>query len=299
MNKVLTALAFLITLTVSAQELNCKVTVNSNNVQTSNKKIFTEMEQVFTQFMSNRTWTDDQFSQQERINCNLILTIDPNSSDPSAGHYEASVQILSYRPVYNTNYETVVFNFADRDFSFEYVQSQSMQFNINLFKTNITSLLAYYAYTIIGLDYDTFSELGGTKYYQLANQILINAQNSGYNGWTQFNSVRNRYWLNENLLNGSFDPLRKALYTYHRNGLDIFTEDPNTARNNILSGLRDIQAVNKARPRSIMTISFLDAKAEELTEIFKQGTPAQKRETYTILTRLEPAKTETFKKIME
>ena len=159
--------------------------------------------------------------------------------------------------------------------------------------------MAFYAYTIIGLDYDTFSELGGTRYYQIANQVIANAQNSNYPGWSQFNSVRNRYWLNENLLSSNFEPLRKALYTYHMTGLDIFTEDPETARSNILLGLKGIETANRSRPRSIITISFLDAKANELASIFTEGNPSQKRESYEILTQLDPSKTDTFKKILE
>ncbi|MEQ9050774.1 MAG: DUF4835 family protein, partial [Marinoscillum sp.] len=249
--------------------------------------------------LNNRKWTDDEFSSEERINCNIILTMDPNESTPSAGRWGASVQILSSRPVYNASYETVVFNFADRDWQFEYVQSQPLQFNENSFTSNITSLLAYYAYTIIGMDYDSFSELGGTRYFQIANQIVSNAQNSNYSGWTQFNSVRNRYWLSENLMGSNFEPLRKAVYEYHLKGLDVFQEDPEAARNNILNGLKYIQTANRSRPRSILTITFLDAKAEELSQIFKDGNPTQKKESYEILSKLDPSKSDTFKKIIE
>lgn len=285
--------------TLSAQELNCRVVVNADRVQIADRKIFSEMELAFAQFLNDRTWTEDEFTQDERIDCNIILTLDPNESTPSTGRWGASVQIVSSRPIYNTDYESLIFNFADRDWQFDYLQAQPLQFNLNSFSSNITSLLAYYAYTIIGLDYDTFSELGGTRYYQMANQIVSNAQNSNYPGWSQFNSVRNRYWLSENLLSSNFEPLRKALYEYHIRGLDIFAEEPETARNNILKGLEAIQAANKSRPRSIVTISFLDAKAEELTQIFKEGTPSQKKSSYDILTKLDPSRTDTFQKILE
>lgn len=273
--------------------------VNAQRIQATERQIFSDMEIAFAQFLNNRSWTDEEYKPEERINCNIILTMDPNESTPSSGRWGASVQILSSRPVYNTGYETVVFNFADRDWQFEYVQSQPLQFNENAFTNNITSLLAFYAYTIIGLDSDTFSELGGTRYFQIANQIISNAQNSNYSGWSQFNSVRNRYWLNENMLSSNFEPLRKAMYSYHIKGLDTFTEDPEASRTSILEGLKGIQAVNRSRPRSILTISFLDAKAEELSQIFKEGTPPQKRESYDILSKLDPSKTDTFKKILE
>ena len=286
-------------LSTTAQELNCWVVVNAQQIQTTERNIFSDMETSFTQFLNNRKWTDDEFSSEERINCNIILTLDPNESTPSSGRWGASVQILSSRPVYNASYETVVFNFADRDWQFEYVQSQPLQFNENSFTSNITSLLAYYAYTIIGMDYDSFSELGGTRHFQIANQIVSNAQNSNYSGWSQFNSVRNRYWLSENLMGSNFEPLRKAVYEYHLKGLDVFMDDPEAARNSILNGLKLIQTANKSRPRSILTISFLDAKAEELSQIFKEGNPTQKRESYEILSKLDPSKSDTFKKIIE
>lgn len=286
-------------LSTTAQELNCRVVVNAQQIQTTERNIFSDMETSFTQFLNNRKWTDDEFSSEERINCNIILTLDPNESTPSSGRWGASVQILSSRPVYNASYETVVFNFADRDWQFEYVQSQPLQFNENSFTSNITSLLAYYAYTIIGMDYDSFSELGGTRHFQIANQIVSNAQNSNYSGWSQFNSVRNRYWLSENLMGSNFEPLRKAVYEYHLKGLDVFMDDPEAARNSILNGLKLIQTANKSRPRSILTISFLDAKAEELSQIFKEGNPTQKRESYEILSKLDPSKSDTFKKIIE
>ncbi len=291
----LTSLSFF----AEAQELNCRVIINAQQIQTQERRIFDDMETAFTQFVNDRKWTDDDFKLEERINCNIILTLDPNATEPGVGRFGASVQILASRPVYGTDYQTVIFNFADRDWLFEYELSQPLQFNVQSFSNNITSLLAYYVYTIIGIDYDTFSELGGTRYYQTANQIVSNAQSSNYIGWTQFNSVRNRYWLNENLINTSFEPLRKALYNYHIEGLDIFAEKPDEARTNVLKGLTQIQTTNRARPRSILTISFLDAKSEEITQIFKQANPTEKKQAYDILRNIDPARTEVFKKILD
>jgi hypothetical protein len=298
MNKYLIIFLAFIGTVVNAQELNCKVVINAQQIQTQERRIFDEMATVFTQFMNDRKWTDDDFKLDERINCNLILTLNPNETDPSANRFGASVQILTSRPVYGTDYQTIVMNFADRDWVFEYQPSQPMQFNPNSFISNITSLLAYYAYTIIGMDYDTYSELGGTKYYQQANTIVNNAQNSNYTGWTQFNSVRNRYWLNENTRNAVFEPFRKAMYTYHINGLDIFVEKPDEARANMLKAIMDIQACNKSRPRSIITISFLDAKASEMVQVFSKGAPIERKMAFDILKNIDPARTEEFKAIV-
>jgi len=284
-------ICLLVPLGVSAQELNCRVVVNADQVQTTERSIFQEMEVIFAEFMNNRRWTEDQYDQEERINCNLILTI---SQQPSIGRFEASVQVLSSRPVFNTDYESVLMNFADRDWTFEYVASQPIQFSENTFLDNISSLLAYYAYMIIGFDYDSFSELGGEDYFQKAWQVVINAQQSGYPGWEQFNSIRNRYWLAENLLSNEMEPIRRAQYQYHRQGMDLLSEQPDDAHKSILESLGQIQKANNARPRSILTISFLDAKSDELAQIFSTGNPSERREAYNILTNIDPTKSEVF-----
>ena len=149
------------------------------------------------------------------------------------------------------------------------------------------------------MDYDTFSELGGTRYFQLANQVVINAQQSGYPGWQQFNSIRNRYWLTENLLSTTFEPVRKGYYNYHLKGLDILLDQPDEARTNVLTGLRGLQNANRSRPRAILIVSFLDAKAEEVTQIFNEGNPTVQRQAYEILTALDPSRSDTFKSIIE
>lgn len=274
-----------------AQELNCRVVINADQVQTTERDIFQEMEVTFADFMNNRKWTEDQYELEERINCNLILTI---SQMPSIGRFEASVQILSSRPVYSTDYESVIMNFADRDWTFEYVASQPIQFSENTFLDNISTLLAYYAYMIIGFDYDTFSELGGEDYFQKAWQIVINAQQSGYPGWEQFNSIRNRYWLAENLLSNEMEPIRRAAYQYHIGGMDALSEQPEEARKTILASLKEVQKANNVRPRSILTISFLDAKADELAQIFSTGGMSERRDAYNILTNIDPTKADIF-----
>ena len=193
-----------------AQELNCRVIVNAQQVQTTERAVFAEMETEFAQFLNTTKWTPDDFEEEEVIKCNLVITI---SDMPSIGVFQASVQVLSSRPVYGTGYESVVMNFADRNWDFEYVQSQPLRFNENTFTDNITSMLAYYAYMIIGYDYDTFSELGGTPHYERAFRIVNNAQQSNYPGWQQFNSVRNRYWLIENIQNPQLELEKRSTTT--------------------------------------------------------------------------------------
>ena len=279
-----------------AQELNCRVIVNAQQVETTERAIFEEMENDFAQFLNNRKWTSDEFKEEEVINCNILLTI---SEMPSVGDFRASVQVLSSRPVYGTNYETVLLNFADRDWNFQFVQSQPLQFNENAFVNNITSLLSYYAYLIIGYDYDSFSELGGDPHFQKAFQIVNNAQQSNFTGWQQFNSVRNRYWMIENIQNPQLEPVRKSIYQYHRQGLDILEDNKEEAEKNILAALTEIQKANRARPRSIITISFMDAKADEIVQIFSNSSLAVRRQAYNLLTNIAPARTDEFKVLIE
>ncbi|MEO9871025.1 type IX secretion system protein PorD [Ekhidna sp.] len=293
----LIGLAFLFIYSASfSQELNCRVIVNAQQVQTTERAVFREMETEFAQFLNTTKWTNDDFGEEEVINCNLVITI---SEMPSIGVFVASVQVLASRPAFGTSYESVVMNFADRDWQFEYVQSQPLIFNENTFTNNITSLLAYYAYMVIGFDYDTFSELGGTPHFQKAFQIVNNAQQTSFPGWQQFNSVRNRYWLVENVQNPQLEPVRKALYAYHRNGLDIMVEDRPQAEKNILGALSEIQKANRARPRSILTISFMDAKSGEIQQIFSEANLATRRQAYNLLSNIDPSRTDDYKALIE
>lgn len=296
MKVLLSTLCILLSLALCSQELNCKVVVDAQQVQTTERGIFQDMETEFAQFMNNTKWTNDTFEEEETINCNLIINI---SSMPSIGVFEATVQIVSSRPVYGTNYETVLFNFADRDWTFEFVQSQPLNFNENTFTSNITSLLAFYAYVIIGMDYDSFEELGGEPHYEKAWNVVNNAQQSSFTGWQQFNSVRNRYWLVENLRNPQLEGIRNCLYSYHRNGLDILSEQKDEAEGNILSALSEVQKANRARPRSILTVSFMDAKADELTKLFAESSLVRRRQAYNLLNNIDPARSDSYKALIE
>src|SRR5688572_10039303 len=238
---------------VRAQELNCTVTINSTQIQTSDRGIFRDMKTAVEQFMNSRKWSGDSYKAYEKINCNMLITI---TKMPSIGTFAASVQVQSARPVYNTNYSSLVFNFADRDWEFEYIESLPLEYNDNTFTSNLTSMLALYAYLIIGVDYDTFAELGGTPYFQRALQVTNNAQQSNRAGWLSLGSNRSRYWIVENFNNGQMVDLRKALYSYHRLALDTFDKDPDKSREIILKGLKDIKKIRDINPNSILVISF-------------------------------------------
>lgn len=279
-----------------AQELNCRVSINADQVQTSDRRVFEDMETSFSQFLNSRKWTNDAYESFERIKCNLTITL----QDPkSIGNYEATVQIQSARPVYNTNYESIMLNFADRDWLFEYVESQPLVFNENSFSSNLTSLLAFYAYVILGMDYDSFSELGGTRYYQKALNIVNNAQQANRPGWNALGSTRNRYWLIENLTNQQMQDIRKGIYRYHRLALDTYDQDKEKSRKQILEALKSLKSVRDTYPNAILVTAFLDAKSDELINIFSEGNIQVRKEVYDILSAIDPAKSDQFQKIVK
>jgi hypothetical protein len=269
-----------------AQELNCTVSINATIVQTTERAVFRDMKTAIEQFMNSRKWTNDSYKNYEKINCNMLITI---MSMPSVGNFEASVQIQSARPVYNTNYSTLLFNFADRDWQFEYVESLPLEYNDNTYTTNLTSMLALYAYMIIGVDYDSFSELGGSPYFQRALQVVNNAQQSNRPGWQSMQNNRSRYWIVENYNNPQMTDLRKALYSYHRLGLDTFDKDPDKSREVILKGLKDIKKVRDINPTAVIIVSFFDAKGKELANIFSSGNIQIRREAYDVIKAIDPS----------
>jgi hypothetical protein len=282
--------------TGSAQELKCNVTVNASQIQTSDAGIFKDMENAIEQFMNGRKWTNDTYKNHEKINCNFLITI---SKMPSIGSFSASVQVQSARPVFNSNYSSLLFNFADREWEFEYIESLPLEYNDNTYTSNLTSMLALYAYLIIGLDYDSFSELGGTPYYQRALSVVNNAQQSNLPGWQAIGSNRNRYWIVENLNNPQMVDLRKAIYTYHRQGLDTFESNPDQSREIILNGLKDIKKVRDVNPNAILVVSFFDAKGKELANIFSDGNIQVRRQAYDIIMAIDPSNRSNYEKILQ
>ncbi|OEK01458.1 hypothetical protein BFP97_07960 [Roseivirga sp. 4D4] len=279
------------------QELDFTVSINADVVQTTERGIFDEMRTAFQRFLNDTKWSDDRFRNTEKIKGNLLLTI---QDQPSIGRFTANAQIQLIRPIYGTSYETVLLNFADRDWDFQFTTSQPLQFNENNFSSNITSLLAYYAYIALGLDYDSFSPLGGTQFYDKALLIVNNAQNSGSTGWGQFQNRRNRYWLIENLrINNQYEPIRRAIYKYHLRALDKFQRTPDDSRAIILESLKEIQNVNRILPNSILIIAFLDAKNDEIINLFSKGQMDVRRNVYNELLKLDPTRRSKYQKIVQ
>ncbi len=278
----------LIGLRAAAQELNCKVVINADQIQTSDRSVFKDMERAFAAFLNTRKWTNDTYKVHEKINCAIFLNI---TKMPSIGSFAANAQITVARPVYNSNYETVLLNFADRDWEFEYLESQPMEYNDNTYINNLTSMLAYYAYITLAMDYDSFGEMGGTPFVQKALVVANNAQASNKPGWNPLSSTRSRYSLVENMNNPQMADLRKNTYTYHRLALDTFEKTPDQSRDKIVEVLRNMKRIYAIYPNSILLISFFDTKSSELTKILSEGNLNSRREAFDILSAIDPKRT--------
>jgi Domain of unknown function (DUF4835) len=284
----------LVQVSCMAQELNCKVTINADQIQTTDRAIFKDMERAIATFLNTRKWTNDSYKGHERINCGLFLNI---GKMPSIGNFQANAQITAGRPIFNSNYESAILNFADREWEFEYFESMPLEFNDNNYVNNLTSMLAFYAYIILGMDYDSFSELGGTPYFQKALMVVNNAQPANRPGWAALAGNRNRYNLIENITNTQMVDLRKNTYRYHRLALDAYEKNPDESRTIVLEALKNVKKVWTINPTSIFVVSFFDTKSTELVNIFTAANLQTKREAYDILVAIDP-KRNIYQKIM-
>lgn len=285
---------FLFTASLFAQELRCNVSISSQKIQGANQNLFRTMQSDVYEFMNNRKWTEHVYSYDEKIRCNIMIRLDEQIS---ADEFRGSIQVQLTRPVFNSSYETTVLNIKDNDFRCRYVEFQPLEFNETSNRDNLTNILAYYAYVIIGFDYDTFTLEGGTPYFEKAQAIVNNSQNAPEKGWKSFESERNRYWLLENILNKSYADYRKCMYNYHRNGLDLMNEKIEEGRANIAESLRDLQKVFRRRPSTYILQMFFDAKADELVNIFSKTFPDERNRVMTVLNEVDPSNGSKYEKI--
>lgn len=270
---------------VRAQELRCKVTVNADQVQATNKRMFKTLETAATDFVNNKIWTKDNFAQDERIDCAMLITV---TKFTAPDQFEASIQVNANRPVYNSGYSSPIFNFKDPDFNFSYVENSPIEFTPDQFRSNLSSVLAFYAYIVLGMDYDSFSQEGGSPYFVEAQRIVSNANNTPYTGWNGTEKNNNRFWMVDNLLQTSFLPLRTCMYNYHRNGLDVMYDNPVEARKVILSNLEEIRKVHAVKPTSFSTKLFFLAKVDEIVGIFSKGDAAEKERLLNLVRTIDP-----------
>ncbi|MRR23544.1 DUF4835 family protein [bacterium] len=284
---------------VMSQELYCNVQVSAQKIQGSNREVFQNMQRDIYEFMNSMVWTDNVFNFSERIECNLLINLDEQLS---ADEFRGTIQVQLSRPVYNTTYESTVLNFVDNNFQFRYVEFQPLEFNPSSHTSNLVSVLAYYAYLLIGMDFDTYSQGGGTPYFQVAEKIVTNAQNAPEQGWKPYDGSRNRnrYWLIKNILDSEYGGVRQFLYLYHLKGLDRMESDMTQARTEIYESLRRLQEVYRRRPDPFMYYMtvVLDAKADEIVNIFSQGFPEEKNRVVQILTEIDPSNETKYQKIL-
>lgn len=285
----------LVGVTLSAQELNCHVTVNSDKVPGTNKSIFITLEKTLNEFMNQTRWTDLQYAAQERIDCNMLITINQQSDEKT---FSASLQVQSRRPIYNSTYYSPLLNWQDEYFDFEYVEMSTLEYVDNQFTDQLTSTLAYYVYLIIGLDCDSYSPLGGTPYYEKAERIVNLAQSAGGKGWKAYADPHNRYAMINNFTDSNVKPLRQGIYDYHRLGLDLMWRDAVKGRMGVIDALRKVKETDKARPQCVAVSAIVGAKSAEVVSLLDKASTEQKKEAYEILSSLDPSKSDRYENLL-
>lgn len=287
-------------LSTVAQELNCEVSIIASNkveVNTNQQEILNQLETIMRDFLNETKWTNDEFELEERINCQIQFQLE---NIPQPGVYEGKFQIQSSRPVFNSSYNTILLNYVDEDVSFSYTQNMMLNYSPNQFRDNLTSMLAYYAYYIIGMDYDSYGLKSGKEYLQTAQDIVINAQSSGGPGWSpdQVGNKNNRYWIIDNALQELYQPLRECIYIYHRNGLDQLYQNKDAALKQIYNALNKLPRIVASRPGTLNVTSFVQAKRNELKQIFKEAPVSEKTKLVELLKRLDPTHSEDYEEIL-
>lgn len=277
-----------------AQELECKTTVVYKQIQTTNTQIFKTLETAINEFMNNRQWTNQKFKANEKIQCNVLINLSEYSNNEA---FKGTISIQARRPVYNSNFNTPLLNIVDNNFTFNYKEFDPLDFNENSISSNLTAVLGYYAYILLGTDFDTFSRFGGTPWFQLAERIVSNAQSLNDIGWKASENKNNRYWIANQLLNNEFRPYREFVYIYHRKGLDQMADDAQQGAGAIVDALPMLETVNNAQPSSVALKLFFDAKSQELVSMLKE-LPSDKRITAaTILKKTDPGRTQEYQKL--
>lgn len=292
--QILLGVFFCIAFSGLAQELNCTVTVNSDQVNQTNQQIFGTLERSLTDFINKTKWTNRVYKENERLNCRMFITV----TNFESNRFEANIQLQSSRPVFNTSYQSPVFNYKDDQFNFQYIEFQPLVYNPNVFDSNLVAVVAYYAYIMLGLDEDTFSLEGGTENYKKAQQIVTLAQGSGAAGWSQSATEnRTRFVLVDNLLSNTFREYRIAMYNYHRKGLDILGDNNSTGKQVIAGSMRLFESLIQRRPNAFLIQTFFDAKSEEILNIFSDGPKIDVVSLKETLNRVAPFYSSTWNEI--
>lgn len=279
---------------LNAQEFLCNVNIQLQGIQGVDQSVFDAMQKSIFEFMNNRKWSGYNFKMEERIECTMVFTITQVSgSDEFAGQLNLVLQ----RPIYKTGYSSAVLNMVDKDIHFKYIPYQTMEFVENAYTDNLTSILAYYAYLMMGLDFDTFSLYGGDPFYEKAQSVVNSAQNANEKGWQTFEGPKNRAQLIEGLTNASYNNLRMFLYEYHRRGLDVMSDDLEGGRSVCGKALRHFKTVNDKRPGFYPMQILIESKRDEIVNLFKNATPAEKTAMVNIMSDVDPANSSKYQEV--
>lgn len=285
MTKLFSIIVLFCCFAVQAQELNCIVKINAQSLTNSNQPIFKTLETSLTDFVNKTRWTNKKFKQSEKIDCTIFINVTSYGSD----QFVATLQVASSRTAFGSSYISPVLNYNDKDFNFKYVEFENLIFNPNSFDSNLVAVVAFYAYIIIGLDADTYELNAGKPFYQQAQEVVNLAQQSSYKGWSQNDGgSQNRFFLTNDLMSGTFDPIKSVLYNYHINGLDLMSESPSKGKEGVKSALLELQKIHSIRPNSFLTRLFFDAKSDEILSVFSGGPQVKITDLVDNLNRVSP-----------
>ena len=276
-------LVFFVAIQMNGQELNARVTIISDNIPGSNKQVFQTLERDLNDYINQKKWTNRTFLSQEKIDCAFTITL---LEQPSSNEFRGNVQVQSARPVYNSTYLSSIFNFRDTDLSFRYTEYETFEYNPNGFDSNLVQIVAFYVYTILGIDADSFQQDGGTVYFDEAENAVNQAQQSGYKGWGANDNGVSRYKLINDILSPTFTGFRKAMYTYHFEGLDIMFDEQALAKENINKAIMQLKVIYDRRPTAPLIRIFMDAKAEEIVNIYSGGPRYETDDLKNVLNRI-------------
>ncbi|MFV0539826.1 MAG: DUF4835 family protein [Aestuariibaculum sp.] len=267
MRNILIVLTFCLGVLGFSQELNCTVVVNAIQTGNENLQIFKTLEKQLTEFINNTKWTDKVYAPQERIDCSMMITVSAYSSE----NFNATLQVQSSRPIYGSSYTTPIYNFNDKDFNFKYLEFQNLIFNPNQYESNLISVLAFHVYMVLGVDADTFSKNGGDQYFKQAQTISNYSQQENYSGWKLSDGLQSRFALIDNILSPTYKEYRQVLYDYHRNGLDLLSDNLKSGKEGVSKAIQEFKPMNSRRPNSFVLRTFFDAKADEIVQVFSDG----------------------------
>ncbi|QZE13685.1 DUF4835 family protein [Halosquirtibacter laminarini] len=279
-----------------SQELRCSVSVSGSGIEGVNQEIFGQMQKQISEFINNTQWTTDKYRTEERIVCNITIQLTNQYSDDG---FKGSIQVQSRRPVYGSSYESTMLNLKDNDFDIRFDPYKQIEFSQNSQGDNLSNILAYYAYIILGVDYDSFSNMGGQSYFEKAIEIVNRSQNSRERGWKSFESDYNRYWLVNNIMNSSYSDFRTLQYEYYRNGFDMLSSKLELGQQNIVESLKNLQNVNRVRSGLYIVRAFCDAHRNEIVSMLKGLGGSEKNVVYEIMMECDPSNSSSYEKAME